>query len=184
MLNLLVIVPALLGGVAETATPASDSTAAQQFDIRPRLMSPERDAMYRQFFPQVENSELRDLLADPRLLIYTEAEMPKAYQFFDGAFPGVHSVNYNVSANHSEPFGNGNREFPWSHPAGTHRSSNVSSFRFLRLPRDSQGVFWPVVWYSHQGSQGGYAAFVPAKSATGTWTCFARFRPRLIWHSA
>lgn len=113
-----------------------------------RLVSAERDSLLRQFFPKVENSELRRILADPELIVYTEEEMPKAYQFFDGAFPGVHSAMYNISANGSEPFGNGNREFPWSSPVGTHRSSNVGSFRFLYLPRDAQGRPWPVVWYS------------------------------------
>ena len=106
-------------------------------------------------------------MADPRLLIYTDAEMPKAYQFFDGAFPGVHSVEYNISANGSEPFGNGNREFPWSHPAGTHRASNLSAFRFLWLPRDSKGVFWPVVWHRQAGAAGGYAWTVPVGAVLG-----------------
>ena len=84
-------------------------------------MSPRREAVFRACFPQVNDPELEEILNDPELVIYSDAEMPKAYQFFDGAFPGVHSVNYNISANGSEPFGNGNREFPWSAPAGTHR---------------------------------------------------------------
>lgn len=120
-----------------------------------KLMSAAREAKFRNCFPRVNDPEFEAILDDPGLIIYSEAEMPKAYQFFDGAFPGVHSVNYNISANGSEPFGNGNREFPWSSPAGTHRSSNVNSFRFFLLPKDSEGRFRPVVW--HKAPTGGAA---------------------------
>lgn len=124
-----------------------------------RLMSAERDATLRRFFPKVDSPELAAILANPELILYTEDEMPKAYQFFDGAFPGVHSAHYNISANGSEPFGNGNREFPWSGPVGTHRTSNVSTFRFLYLPRDKQGRRWPVVWNSQYAAGEGAASY-------------------------
>ena len=75
---------------------------------------------------------------DDPFILYTDREMPKAYQFWNGQMPGVHRASYNISANGSEPFGNGNREFPWGTPAGTHRAKNVWTFRFLRLPRDEQ----------------------------------------------
>ncbi len=165
MLNLFVIVPIFLAAATGESAPAVP--AAQAFDNRPTLMSAEREAAFRKFLPRVENAQLRQLVDDPRLLIYTDAEMPKAYQFFDGAFPGVHSVSYNISANGSEPFGNGNREFPWSHPAGTHRATNLSAFRFLWLPRDSQGIFWPVVWHRQADSQGGYAWTFPVGAVLG-----------------
>jgi hypothetical protein len=129
-----------------------------------RLASAQRDALLRQFFPKVDNPEWRRILADPELIVYTEDEMPKAYQFFDGAFPGVHSAHYNISANGSEPFGNGNREFPWSGPVGTHRTSNVGAFRFVYLPRDAEGRRWPIVWYPQDGS---YAWTFPVGAVVG-----------------
>ncbi|HEY5313818.1 MAG TPA: hypothetical protein VIK18_14920, partial [Pirellulales bacterium] len=129
-----------------------------------RLASAERDALLRRCFPKVDNPEWGRILADPELIVYTEDEMPKAYQFFDGAFPGVHSTNYNISANGSEPFGNGNREFPWSGPVGTHRTSNVGAFRFVYLPRDAQGRRWPIVWYPQGDS---YAWTFPVGAVVG-----------------
>lgn len=116
-----------------------------------KLMSSEREALYRKCLPRVDQPEVARLLADPALILYSDREMPKAYQFFDGAFPGVHHVSYNISANGSEPFGNGNREFPWSSPAGTHRAQNVTSFRFLLLPHNNAGKLLPVVWHTQTG---------------------------------
>ena len=37
-------------------------------------------------------------------MLYTEAEMPPAYQDWRGDLQGVHSPSYNISANGSEPF--------------------------------------------------------------------------------
>ena len=99
------------------------------------------------------------MLDDPNLIIYTEEEMPRAYQFWNGANQGIHSAYYNISANGSEPFGNANREFPWGTPAGTHRTRNVRSFRFLLLPRDAEGKVLPVVWYRKQLRGDGQAAY-------------------------
>lgn len=113
----------------------------------PRLMSAKKDQQLRALFPRVNSPEVQKLLDDPRLLLYTEEEMPKAYQDWDGALPGVHSASYNISANGSEPFGNGNREFPWGDAGGTHRSPNVSTIRFLWLPLDEEGKTLPVTWY-------------------------------------
>jgi hypothetical protein len=79
--------------------------------------------------------------------VYTEDEMPRTYQNWDGQLQGVHLASYNISADQSEPFGNGNYEFPWGAPAGTHRTNNVTSFRFLWLPRDENGRLRPIVWY-------------------------------------
>jgi hypothetical protein len=128
--------------LADTPSQPTDSPA-----VPLRLMSPDREALYRKCLPAVEDPAVADLLTDERLVLYSEHEMPKAYQFWEGAFPGVHSARYNISANGSEPFGNGNREFPWAVPAGTHRAVRVSSFRFFRLPDDDEGRLMPVVWY-------------------------------------
>lgn len=135
--------------------PLASTPASKSARPRLKLMNVAREAKFRDCFPRVNDPEFEEVLNDPDLVIYSDAEMPKAYQFFDGAFPGVHSVNYNISANGSEPFGNGNREFPWSSPAGTHRSSNVNSFRFFLLPKDSAGRLRPVVW--HKAPTGGAA---------------------------
>jgi hypothetical protein len=151
---------------AGATPPVPDRPSAAPF----RLVSAQREAMLRQFLPQVRSDELRRVLADPGLILYTDEEMPKAYQFFDGAFPGVHSAEYNISANGSEPFGNGNREFPWSTPAGTHRATSVSTFRFIWLPTDSHGVRWPVVWhqqYAAGESAASYAWTFPLGTVVG-----------------
>lgn len=135
-----------------------------------RLMSAQREAKLRRALPRVDDPQVARLLKDPGLILYTHREMPKAYQFWDGMFPGVHSAEHNISANNREPHGNGNREFPWGSPAGTHRARNVSSFRFLRLPQDAQGQVRPVVWYRHRlpgDRSGGYAWTFPLGTVFG-----------------
>lgn len=112
-----------------------------------RLVSKYREAQLRKLIPKVDDTKIQQVLDDPALLLYTEAEMPKAYQHWQGELQGVHSPDYNISAVSSEPVGNGNVEFPWSAPAGTHRSPHVNAVRFLRLPRDANGKRLPVVWY-------------------------------------
>lgn len=116
-----------------------------------KLMSPEREAELRQFFPKVADAEVAALLADPDLILYTDEEMPRAYQHSRG----VHSPLYNISATRPrEPHGNGNKEFPWGDAGGTHRCEGVRSFRFFRLPKRENGSHWPVVWYQSVKSEG------------------------------
>jgi hypothetical protein len=135
-----------------------------------RLMPAKSEKRLRDYLPKVADPEVQAIFEDPQLIVYTDREMPKAYQFWNGQMPGVHSASYNISANGSEPFGNGNREFPWANPAGTHRTKNVWTFRFLRLPRDEEGKVHPVVWF-HSRQQGdgqnGYAWRFPTGAAVG-----------------
>lgn len=135
-----------------------------------RLMSEMKNARLRSYLPRVADPEVARLLRDPRLILYTEKEMPPAYQDWDGALQGVHSPSYNISANGSEPFGNGNREFPWSTPAGTHRCESVSTFRFIWLPRDDEDRPLPVVWYRKRfpgDNAEGYAWVFPVGTVFG-----------------
>ncbi|MEQ8788764.1 MAG: hypothetical protein RIC55_20805 [Pirellulaceae bacterium] len=150
--------------------------AAADWPMRPtpptplRLMSAEKDARLRSYLPHISDSDLQRILKDDRLILYTDKEMPRAYQDWDGALQGVHSPSYNISANGSEPFGNGNREFPWSTPAGTHRCDNVTSFRFLWLPQDEQGEPLPIVWYRKRfpgDNVQGYAWVYPVGTVFG-----------------
>ncbi len=135
-----------------------------------RLMTAERDSAFRRLLPEVDDPNLQEKFEDPRLILYTEREMPQAYQDWSTMLPGVHSPTYNISADGGEPFGNGNREFPWSTPAGTHRTSNVSTFKFLWLPEDENGRVQPVVWYRKRlpgDNSAGYAWLFPVGALVG-----------------
>lgn len=150
---------------AKTSEPAKADAPAPL-----RLMSAEKEQRLRAMLPDVADADLRKILADPRLILYTEAEIPRAYQFWDGQLPGVHSPSYNISADGGEPFGNGNREFPWGHPAGTHRTEKVEAFRFLWLPLDKNGKTQPVVWHRkvlRGDSNPGYAWTFPVGAIVG-----------------
>lgn len=141
------------------------STVAAQ----PQLMSAERAAILRDHLPAVDDAELRAMLADPGLLFYTALEMPGAYQDWDGALPGVHSIANNVSMVESEPHGNPNQEFPWGDPGGLHRTEGTNVFRFVRLPVQGERRL-PVVWYRHvyPGSHAaGYAWLFPRGTLVG-----------------
>ncbi|HEX7448118.1 MAG TPA: hypothetical protein VF306_11265 [Pirellulales bacterium] len=154
-----------------TATPVNAAGPLRRLiSRRIRLMSEDREAKLRKRFPNVADADTANVLADPDLILYTDDEMPKVYQFWDGMFPGVHDVHYNISAHRGERFGNGNREFPWSAPAGTHRSPNVETLRFMLLPVDSQGKRRPIVWFKkrHWGDrQPGYGWTYPVGTVFG-----------------
>ncbi len=137
----------LLAGSSLLAKSPDGEPAQPLPDGRVQWMSEAKRKELRSLFPPVLDDELYALLLNPRLILYTEAELPPAYQEWDGALQGVHSVHYNISADNNEPYGNGNIEFPWGAPAGTHRAQSVSTFRFLWLPEDAEGRIQPVVWY-------------------------------------
>lgn len=167
---LLVSSVTLAAEAEEAATPQPTAAAAVAAPPAPvRLMSAEREAAFRARLPRVADASVQALLDDPNLLLYTEAEMPRAYQFWSSVAAGVHAPQYNISGEAGEPYGNGNREFPWSGPAGTHRCNGVESFRFLYLPRDEQGRPRPVVWLRRASDDGltGYAWMFPVGAVLG-----------------
>jgi len=84
--------------------------------------------------PKIEDPYLTARMKSDSVYFYSEKTMPKAHQDFEGALIGIHSPLYNISANYSEPYGNGNVEFPWGKPAGMHRVKNSNSLKFLDLP--------------------------------------------------
>ncbi|MDA7979830.1 MAG: hypothetical protein MPJ50_13765 [Pirellulales bacterium] len=166
---LLAVVGTALLVEAAIAGPDDDPVRVGQPETF-RLMTEERDAAFRRLLPKVDDPNLQAIFENPRLILYTDREMPQAYQDWSTMLPGVHSPSYNISANGSEPFGNGNREFPWSAPAGTHRSTSVTSFKFLWLPEDESGRTRPVVWYRSRlpgDSSAGYAWLFPVGTLVG-----------------
>lgn len=139
-----------------------------------KLVSAEKESRLRKLLPRVADSAMQALLDDDRLMLYTEEEMPRCHQDWDGSLPGIHSPYYNISADDGERFGNGNREFPWGHPAGTHRTNSLYTFRFLSLPIDEQGRPRPVVYYRKQlrgDTAPGYAWMYPAGTVFGEVLC-------------
>lgn len=174
MYALLVAVIALASAGDTDAKPQAETKVAAKVvetKAKPvRLMAAKKEARLRKMLPSVADPHVREMFADQNLLLYTESEMPRVYQLWSGDLQGVHTADYNISANSSEPFGNGNLEFPWSGPAGTHRATNVEAFRFLYLPKDENGKTLPVVWYRkflNGDSQEGYAWTFPLGTVFG-----------------
>lgn len=102
-----------------------------------RLVSDERHEILASHIPDSADGVLSAVRRNPRLFIYTDREMPKAYQDWVGALPGIHSPSYNISAaKPRERFGNPNVEFPWGKPAGTEivPEEEFSTFKFMILP--------------------------------------------------
>ena len=91
--------------------------------------------------PKVADITLNSRMKSDSVFYYSEKTMPKAYQDFEGALIGIHSPHYNISANYSEPFGNGNIEFPWGKPAGMHRVKNSGNLKFIDLPPNEKIVY-------------------------------------------
>lgn len=159
-----------VGGVVRAGEGPSGSDEKPVVKGHVRLMSAEKEQRLRRYLPVVDDGAIQDVLDDERLILYSEAEMPPAYQDWSGDLQGVHSPRYNISANGAEPFGNGNREFPWGAPAGTHRASGVESFRFMWLPLDEHGKVLPVVWFRQRlrgANHQGYAWRFPVGTVFG-----------------
>jgi hypothetical protein len=156
------------GAAADGA--AADGAAADGAAAAERWMPADNEQQLRALLPRVDDPAIQKLLDDPRLLLYTDAQMPPCYQDSDGALRGLHAVEYNISADDNEPHGNGNLEFPWGTPGGTHRTSGVTAIRFLWLPLDEQGKTLPVVWYRKRfagDAQPGYGWTFPAGAIVG-----------------
>lgn len=119
-----------LAVVSQSAPPARTKTL--------RLMSEADDTDTRKMLPKTNDEWLNELFSKD-LIFYTDKEMPRAYQHE----AGVHSPSYNISAVPTEPHGNANVEFPWGHPAGTHRATNSLAVRFVHLPA-------PIRWWNEK----------------------------------
>jgi len=145
----------LTAGIALVCTmlahPARNDDEVDQPKIKSKnqgvLMTTKDEKIYRNIMPKVSDKTLQGIFEDPDTIYYTDTEIPKAYQDFEGALQGVHDPIYNISAVKSEPFGNTNREFPWGTPFGTHNSPASKSFRFISLPSQKDGKRWPIVWW-------------------------------------
>lgn len=114
------------------------------------LMPIEKDAALRASIPPIDDREMVAKIAEA--MLYTEAEMPLAYQFqpISGGSGTSYTVFYSpyVRLNSIDPFTNGNREFPWRTPGGIDNAENVTDeFRFIWLPKKPDGNVWPVVIY-------------------------------------
>ena len=119
-----------------------------------QLMSSAKLASVRGSLPQIENKDWHATIHSERNIVYTDKEMPRAYQHFGG----FHSPSYNISADptdmnlrHGEG-GNVNVDFPWKHPGGTDYSlGHVTTYKQMLLPLREDGRQWPVVVWKENG---------------------------------
>jgi hypothetical protein len=130
-----------------------------------RIVSADKDKMYREFIPDLADDEAEAILKDdPSTVYYSIKEMPRAFQFA-GANGEIrtsfHWSGHNFSGDDDPMFhssrrphgegGNANVFFPWRAdvPGGTHRCGNVTSFKAMWLPKQGNGKPYPIVWF-HQ----------------------------------
>lgn len=125
------------------------STAHAQIQI----MSADKESALRASIPAIDDPDLDRKIGEA--MLYTDAEMPPAYQFQPLA--GGQGVNGTVfyspdrQLNNIRRFTNGNKEFPWRTPGGLDFAEAVTDeFRFLWLPKRDDGSPWPVVIYRDQ----------------------------------
>jgi hypothetical protein len=113
-----------------------------------QLVSDEDHARYLKYLPRSDDLWLKTLKQED-LIFYTEKEVPRAFQLHGN----VHSSYYNISAaKPNEPFGNATLEFPWGSPAGTHRSDNSASVKFVVFPESHEPIRW---WQERSPYDGG-----------------------------
>lgn len=114
--------------------------------------------------PSIDDTALQKRLRSDEAFWYSDTNMPKVYQDWEGQFQGVFGVG-------NEPVGfntatNGNREFPWAKPFGTD-AADVTAIRFVLLPRKPDGTRWPVAIYRQPSNQSAFAWVYPAESVIG-----------------
>ena len=116
--------------------------------------------------PKIESETLKKTFFNGRIRFYDRKTMPLAYQdFTPGALQGIHSPSYNISANRSEPYGNGNIEFPWGKPAGTHRTDGVTSVKFINMPVNDKQEVIPILYW--RDSDNNYTWIYPHGTVIG-----------------
>jgi len=91
--------------------------------------------------PKINDMAINSRIKSDSVYFYSDKTMPKAYQDFEGALIGIHSPLYNISANYSEPYGNGNVEFPWGKPFGMHRVKDFNNLKFIDIPKDQKIIY-------------------------------------------
>src|SRR5262245_41316545 len=90
--------------------------------------------------PRTDDPRIEAVRRNPRLVVYTDAEMPKAAQFWDNnPLAGVHRADYNFSANPQRRpdggvSGGPGQEFPWRFPFGLDDAEGWTKFTFFLLP--------------------------------------------------
>lgn len=170
----------LLALAAATAAPA----VAQE-----QLCPPQKLAALRASLPASEVPDWQKIFDDPTTVLYTEQEMPPAYQHADaglavvsGGFSRIgtgtsstfHSPHYNISGDAQErqkPHGfggNANIEFPWRMgvAGGTDLAANSKTFKFFWLPKQENGRPYPVIWWREV--RGGARA-IPHQHVVTAW---------------
>ena len=151
-------------------------------DGQVQLHSAKEIQSMRDLLPAIEEGDdnINEVVADPTTMWYTLGTMPRAY-WNSGSY---HWAGYNISGDNQGPFfeqskphgmgGNANIDFPWRMgvAGGTHRTSNVDTYKFMWLPKDSAGKPKPVVWFPKNlsgplGSSVGYAWVFPIGTTFG-----------------
>lgn len=107
------------------------------------LVPAEEDSTYKQFLPRLEAADYDRILVSDDLIFYTEDVVPRVYQNSNHFL----SAYYNIAAL-PDPFGNGNREFPWNVAMGTDNVEHSLVVRFLQLPKKPDGTYWPIVHFN------------------------------------
>jgi hypothetical protein len=127
--------------------PGALAAAEQPF----RLCDDAKHARLLALIPKTDDPRMEAVRTNPRLVIYTNAEMPKASQFWDSnPLAGVHRADHNISANpQRRPDGGVSggpaQEFPWRFPFGMDEAEGWTKFTFFLLPPGQ-----PVRWWTQR----------------------------------
>ncbi|MFM9961465.1 MAG: hypothetical protein ACKV2Q_09580 [Planctomycetaceae bacterium] len=144
---------ATMGRIFTLAVLMAVAFSVETCRAQAQLMSAEKEAALRASIPAIDDDVLARKIGEATL--YTDAEMPPAYQFqpLAGGQGVDGTVFYTPEArlNNIRRFTNGNKEFPWRTPGGLDFAESVTDeFRFIWLPKRGDGTPWPVVIYRDQ----------------------------------
>ena len=110
-----------------------------------RLMRESDEQQIRAMLPTVDDDYVHTLLKSDDLMWYTEREMPKAYEHAHT----FHSPYHNIAAFPDGRVPNSN-DFPWAEAGGAHDVRGLEVFRFMQLPKDSNGRYKPIVYWEER----------------------------------
>lgn len=113
-----------------------------------RLVTEPRHRELVALLPRTDDPRIEAVTRDPRLLVYTGVELPRASQFWDdNPLAGVYRSDRNLSASPTRQAdgslsGGPGQEFPWRVPFGMDDTQGAAAFKFLWLPPGAAVRWW------------------------------------------
>lgn len=100
---------------------------------QPRLVSEDEHVRLVAAIPRTDDPRMEEIRTDPRLIVYTDKEVPPVFQAANNGQLGVFKAGTFFSVG-GVNVGQGSNQIPWKSPAGLDDATDWTSFGFMWLP--------------------------------------------------